>query len=481
MNFQNTSSSTNEGNINTNHNQHKNKRQIVESNINYHSNLDAKEIIKLLDFCYDSKTNTININLVQNKNFELLIELVNKIVDVSYIFSNKSDVSRCIIRICVSKNIHVSGTGLLELINLENYGFIRSEAYGYSQSNDDVFVPAYWIKKYGLRYADEITFLITTDSDSIDKRVSIDDVIKINGISIQDPILKKRRIFAELIPIYPNKKIVLAKKEYKDDLALRIIDLFIPIGYGQRMLTISPPKSGKTTIYQKIASSIAQDSSIKVILLMVDERPEEVTDLKHNIKNFYKCFHSDFNETSNRHTYISELCIEHAKRMCELGHTVFVFIDSLTRLARAYNCTNNNSNKVMSGGIDPIALQKAKKIFGTAINTSNGSIGMMATCLYNTGSKMDEVIYEEFKGTSNSDLLLDRNIAERGIFPAFDIIRSGTRKHELLLSNEYIKVINKFRLLLSRTKIAAIDVILEKMKKSNNNDLFIESLDNELK
>lgn len=193
MNFQNTSSSTNEGNINQS--QYKQKRQSQDSNVNYHSNLDAKEIIKLLDFCYDKKTNTININEIQNKNFELLIELVNKIADVSYIFSNKSDVSRCLIRICVSKNIHVSGTGLLELINLENYGFIRSEAYGYSQSNDDVFVPAYWIKKYGLRYADEITFLITTDSDSIDKRVSIDDLIKINGISIQDPILKKEEYF----------------------------------------------------------------------------------------------------------------------------------------------------------------------------------------------------------------------------------------------------------------------------------------------
>lgn len=481
MNFQNTGSSTNEGSTNNNsQNNNYKKRQSSES-VNYQSKLDSQEIIKLLSFCYDKKSNTININEIQNKNFELLIELVSKMVDISYVFSNKSDISRCIIRICVSKNIYVSGTGLLELINSENYGFIRSEAYGYSQSNDDVFVPAYCIKKYGLRYADEITFLITTDSDSIDKRVSIDDIMKINGINIQDPILKKRRIFSELVPIYPNKKIILAKKEYKDDIALRIIDLFIPIGYGQRMLTISPPKSGKTTIYQKIASSISQDASLKVILLMVDERPEEVADLKHNIKNFYKCFHSDFNETSNRHIYISELCIEHAKRMCELGHTVFVFIDSLTRLARAYNCINNNSNKVMSGGIDPIALQKAKKIFGTAINTSNGSIGMMATCLYNTGSKMDEVIYEEFKGTSNSDLLLDRNTAERGIFPAFDIIRSGTRKHELLLSSEYIKVINKFRLLLSRTKIAAIDVILEKMKKANNNDLFIESLDNELK
>ncbi len=237
MNFQNTSSSTNEGN-NSQNTQNKLKRQTIESSVNYQSKLDTQEIIKLLSFCYDKKTNTININEVQNKNFELLIELVNKMVDVSYVFSNKSDVSRCIIRICVSKNIHVSGTGLLELINLENYGFIRSEAYGYNQSNDDVFVPAYWIKKYGLRYADEITFLITTDSDSIDKRVSIDDLIKINGISIQDPILKKRRIFSELVPIYPNKKIILARKEYKDDLALRIIDLFIPIGYGQRLYVL---------------------------------------------------------------------------------------------------------------------------------------------------------------------------------------------------------------------------------------------------
>jgi transcription termination factor Rho len=253
--------------------------------------------------------------------------------------------------------------------------------------------------------------------------------------------------------------------------------MFVPIGFGQRMLIVSPPKSGKTTIFQYLASSIGQDPNIKIILLLIDERPEEVTDLLENIKNIYKSFYSDFNENSYRHAYISELCAEHAKRLCELGHQVFVFIDSLTRVARAYNCTSSTTNKVMSGGIDLMALQKAKKLFGIARNTNYGSIGILATCLLHTGSKMDEVIFEEFKGTSNSDLYLDRSIAEKGIFPAIDIIKSGTRKHELLLPERELKRINQLRSFLSKTKMNSINIIIDKIKSSSNNIEFLNTIE----
>ena len=261
---------------------------------------------------------------------------------------------------------------------------------------------------------------------------------------------------------------------------LKILDIFCPIGFGQRGLIIAPPKTGKTTIFMALADIVSTNlHNVHVLVLLIDERPEEVTDMKKRVGDKCKLFYSDFNEPIGRHIYIAELCIEYAKRLCEIGHNVVIFMDSLTRLARAYNNHSTNNTRILTGGVDSMALQKAKKLFGIARNTEGGgTITIIATCLVNTGSKMDDVIFEEFKGTGNLDIMLDRSIADKGIFPAIDIIKSGTRKHYLLVDNITYEKVKHIRKFISRSKQPdSIDFIVRKIHATRRDRSILDDMD----
>lgn len=438
----------------------------------------------LLAAVLDKSGNYIDLNQMQLLRSDDLIMLYEKIFNTGPTNIKKNEILTLIIKKAVSNSIFIKGLGIIDLAN-EGYGFIRSVANKYLLSGDDLFVSSKKIKQLYVRSGDEVEYIIRSFYEG-EKRIAIDEITTINNIPSNDPSCKLRRVFEELIPEYPNKKIELfgsksAKTTNIHHITIRLIDLFSPIGFGQRGLIVSPPKSGKTTVFKNIAEAIVkQYPAAKVLLLLVDERPEEVTDVRNALGKYSRIFHSDFDETSARHIFMTELCINHAKRLCELGHDVVIFMDSLTRLARAYNSSSYNTGKTMSGGVDASALQKAKKLFGTARNVvGGGSLSIIATCLIHTGSKMDEVIYEEVKGTGNMDLILDRFLADRGIFPAIDILKSGTRKTELLLTKAVLQKVVIIRKFLTKTKYPeCIETIIDKLKETQNNTDFLHQITN---
>lgn len=362
-------------------------------------------------------------------------------------------------------------SGVLEVLP-DGYGFLRSTDYNYLSSPDDIYVSPSQIKKFNLRTGDTVAGQVRPPKNG-ERFFALLKVTSVNGEEPEK--VAHRRLFDNLTPLYPERRIQL--ETVPGEYSMRIMDLLTPIGFGQRGLIVSPPKSGKTILLQKIANSITRNHpDVKLIVLLIDERPEEVTDWKRTVKA--EVISSTFDEPAERHVQVSDIVIEKAKRLVEMGNDVVILLDSITRLARANNTVIPHSGKILSGGVDAYALHKPKRFFGAARNTEEGgSLTIIATALIDTGSRMDEVIFEEFKGTGNMEIVLDRNLADRRIFPAIDVNRSGTRKEELLLKEETLMRVWLLRKILSElTPVEAMEFLLDKMRGTKNNKEFLESM-----
>ncbi len=362
-------------------------------------------------------------------------------------------------------------TGVLEVLP-EGYGFLRSADYNYLPSPDDIYVSPSQIKRFGLRTGDTVRGHVRPPKEG--ERFFA--LLKVETVNYVEPeLMKDRTIFDNLTPTYPTKQLKL--ETVPSEYSMRIIDMFAPIGKGQRGLIVSPPKSGKTILLQKIANSITRNHpEVRLIVLLIDERPEEVTDMQRSVQA--EVISSTFDEPPDRHVQVAEMVLEKAKRLVEARQDVVILLDSITRLARAHNTVIPHSGKILSGGVDANALHKPKRFFGAARNIEEGgSLTIIATALIETGSRMDEVIFEEFKGTGNMELVLDRKLAEKRIFPAIDLNRSGTRKEELLLSPEELSRIWVLRKFLSDLNPAeAMEALLERLSKTRSNKEFLATL-----
>jgi len=363
------------------------------------------------------------------------------------------------------------GEGVLEILP-EGYGFLRSQDWNYLYGPDDIYVSPSQIKRFDLRTGDTVLGQVRPPKEG-ERYLALLKVEEVNG---DDPEAAKHRIaFDNLRPRYPEDRLPL--EVVTGDLSMRVLDLMAPVGKGQRMLIVSPPKAGKTIILQKMANAIRENSpDVYVIVLLIDERPEEVTDMEEHVDA--EIISSTFDEPADRHTQVAEMVIEKAKRLVEYKKDVVILLDSITRLARAYNTTVPHSGKILSGGVDANALHKPKRFFGSARNIEEGgSLTIIATALVETGSRMDEVIFEEFKGTGNSEVLLDRQIADKRIYPAIDVNRSSTRREELLLDdNELNRVYLLRNFLADMQPSEAISFLLERLRRTDTNDEFLDSM-----
>ena len=367
----------------------------------------------------------------------------------------------------------LSGVGVLEIMQ-DGYGFLRSSDYNYLSSPDDIYVSQSQIKLFGLKTGDVVEGIIRPPKEG-EKYFPLVKVSKING---RDAAFVRDRVpFEHLTPLFPDEKFKLCKGGYSDSMSARVVDLFAPIGKGQRALIVAQPKTGKTILMKDIANAIAANHpEVYMIMLLIDERPEEVTDMARSVNA--EVIASTFDEPAERHVKIAGIVLEKAKRLVECGHDVVIFLDSITRLARAYNTVSPASGKVLSGGVDANALHKPKRFFGAARNIENGgSLTIIATALIDTGSKMDEVIFEEFKGTGNMELQLDRNLSNKRIFPAVNITASSTRRDDLLLDKTTLDrmwILRKY--LADMNPIEAMDFVKDRLEKTRDNDEFLMSM-----
>jgi len=389
----------------------------------------------------------------------------------------KQEILFAILKKLAEKNEQITGGGVLEVLQ-DGFGFLRAIESNYLPGPDDIYVSPSQIRKFGLRTGDSVEGEIRGPKDQ-ERYFAL---LKVDKINFDNPEKARNKIaFDNLTPLYPDKQLIMevetTKIEKKPDLTARLIDLVSPIGKGQRSLIISPPKAGKTIILQNIAHSIAKNHpECYLMVLLIDERPEEVTDMQRSVKG--EVISSTFDEPASRHVAVAEMVIEKAKRLTEHKKDVIILLDSITRLGRAYNAVIPSSGKVLTGGVDANALQRPKRFFGAARNIEQGgSLTIISTALIDTGSRMDEVIFEEFKGTGNSELILDRKISDRRIFPAIDITRSGTRREELLFKNDDLLKMNVLRKILSAMgTMEAIEFILSKLKNTKNNADFFVSM-----
>ncbi len=378
----------------------------------------------------------------------------------------------------ISQRDTLIGEGVLEIMP-DGYGFLRSKDSNYISGPDDIYVAPAIIKKNSLKVGDTVEGVLRAPKSN-EKYFALDEIKTIN---FEDPKKSKHRVhFDDLTPLYPQEKFNL-DMEQKDtkhpDFTTRIIDLVSPQGKGQRSLIVAPPKTGKTVMLQNIAHAItANHPEVYLIVLLIDERPEEVTDMKRSIQG--EVISSTFDEPASRHVQVVEMVIEKAKRLVEYKHDVVILLDSITRLGRAYNAVVPSSGKVLTGGVDANALQRPKRVLGAARNIEGGgSLTIIATALVDTGSRMDEVIFEEFKGTGNSEIVLDRKLSDKRTFPAIDVTKSGTRKEELLVSSDILqKMWVLRRILVSMGASDAMDFLLEKIKYTKNNEDFFANMNN---
>jgi len=369
------------------------------------------------------------------------------------------------------KNGMVTGRGVLEILP-DGFGFLRSPAYNYLPGPDDIYVSPSQIRRLTLRTGDTVEGHVRSPKDS-ERYFAL---LKVKSINFEAPEkAKDKTLFSNLTPLFPNEKIDLEAK--KDEFSTRIMNVMSPIGKGQRGLIVSPPRTGKTVLLQKIANSIVKNhKEIVLIVLLIDERPEEVTDMSRNVKA--EVVSSTFDEPPQRHIQVAEMVIQKAKRLVEHKKDVVILLDSITRLARAYNTVTPSSGRILSGGVEATALHRPKRFFGAARNIEEGgSLTIIATALVETGSRMDEVIFEEFKGTGNMELMLDRKMADKRIYPAIDMNKSGTRKEDLLLEAEELNRIWILRKLLSSLNPGdAMEFLLDKMKATKTNAEFFQSM-----
>ena len=382
-----------------------------------------------------------------------------------------------ILKTQVSQGGFILFTGILEITS-EGYGFLRAIDENFSGSQNDAYVSSTQIRRFALRNGDIVTGQVRSPKDQ-ERYYAL---LKVEAINYQSPDeMKNRPLFDNLTPLFPTEQIKLEYNGLK--ITGRMLDLFAPIGKGQRALIVAPPRTGKTELMKELAYGITKNHpEIELIVLLVDERPEEVTDMERSVKG--EVYSSTFDMPANNHTRVAELVVEKAKRMVEMGKDVVILLDSITRLARAYNTATTSSGKVLSGGVDANALHKPKRFFGAARNIEQGgSLTIIATALIETGSRMDEVIFEEFKGTGNSEIVLARHIAERRIYPAMDILKSGTRKEELLLGHDKLQKVWVLRNAIHQmnNEIDALTFLYSQMQKSKDNEEFLNMMNDSAK
>ena len=389
----------------------------------------------------------------------------------------KQEILFAILKKLAEKNEQITATGVLEVLQ-DGFGFLRAIESNYLPGPDDIYVSPSQIRRFGLRTGDSVEGEIRGPKDA-ERYFAL---LKVNKSNFDNPDHGKNKIaFDNLTPLYPNERIKLEvetnKVEKKPDNTARLIDLVSPIGKGQRSLIVSPPRAGKTIILQNIAQSItANHPECYLMVLLIDERPEEVTDMQRSVKG--EVVASTFDEPASRHVAVAEMVIEKAKRLVEHKKDVVILLDSITRLGRAYNAVIPSSGKVLTGGVDANALQRPKRFFGAARNIEEGgSLTIISTALVDTGSRMDEVIFEEFKGTGNSELILDRKVADKRIYPALDITRSGTRREELLFEKDDLSKMNVLRRIISPMgTMDGIEFLISKLKNTKNNADFFDSM-----
>ncbi len=386
----------------------------------------------------------------------------------------KQEIYFSVLKKFAEKNEEIIGEGVLETMQ-DGFGFLRSADSNYLPGPDDIYVSPNQVKKYGLRKGDTLEGPIRPPKDG-ERYFALVEIHKINFVDVEKNN-KFKTNFDNLTPLYPEKKFNLETEKPDTDLSSRIIDIIAPVGAGQRSLIVAPPRSGKTVILQKIAKSIAENfPNVYLMVLLIDERPEEVTDMQRSVKG--EVISSTFDEPAARHVQVAEMVIEKAKRLAENKYDVVILLDSITRLGRAYNTVVPSSGKVLTGGVDANALQRPKRFFGAARNIEEGgSLTIIATALIETGSRMDEVIFEEFKGTGNSEIVLDRKLSDKRTYPAIDVQKSGTRKEDLLLdAGDLQKVFILRKILSSMGTVDAMEFLLDKMKDCKTNEEFFSSM-----
>ncbi|MCH8170071.1 MAG: transcription termination factor Rho [Bacteroidetes bacterium] len=415
----------------------------------------------------------MDISELKSKKIVELNAIAQDLKIMEYADLRKQDLIFRILEAQTSKNGLTFSKGVLEVLP-DGYGFLRSSDYNYLPSPDDIYVSPSQIKKFSLRTGDFVSGQVRPPKDG-ERFFALLRVEAVNGIAPEK--IRGRTVFDNLIPVYPTKR--LALESAPGEFSMRIMDLLSPIGKGQRGLIVSPPKSGKTILLQKIANSITRNSpDVKLLILLIDERPEEVTDMERLVKG--EVISSTFDEPAERHVQVANMVIEKAKRLVEAGEDVIILLDSITRLARAHNIVVPHSGRILSGGVDSNALHKPKRFFGAARNIEDGgSLTIIATALVETGSRMDDVIFEEFKGTGNMELVLNRDLSDRRIFPAIDVNRSGTRREELLIKEDELQKIWILRKILSEfSPVEAMDFLLDKMRGTKNNKEFLLNMNN---
>jgi transcription termination factor Rho len=413
----------------------------------------------------------MNVSELKSKKINELTQLAKQLKIEGYAGMRKQELIFSLLQAQIEKNGLIYGEGTLEILP-DGFGFLRAPSYNYLPGPDDIYVSPSQIRRFNLRTGDTVSGQIRQPKES-ERYFAL---LKVEAINYEDPEAARDKIlFDNLTPLYPNMKVNLETDS--ENYSARIMDLLTPIGFGQRGLIVSPPRSGKTMLLQSIANSIARNhKDIILFVLLIDERPEEVTDMERSVKG--EVISSTFDEPAERHVQVAEMVIEKAKRLVEHKKHVVILLDSITRLARAYNSVMPPSGKILSGGVDSNALQRPKRFFGAARNIEeNGSLTIIATALIDTGSRMDEVIFEEFKGTGNLEIQLDRRLADKRIFPAIDIKKSGTRKEELLLEEQTLNRVWILRKLLASLNPAdALEFILDKMQGTRDNKYFLESM-----
>jgi len=413
----------------------------------------------------------MNISEVKKQSIGELAEMAKQLNVPGASGMRRQDLIFAILQYQSETNGVITGEGVLETLP-DGFGFLRSVDYNYLPGPDDIYVSPSQIRRFGLRTGDTISGEVRPPKNG-EKYFAL---LKVDGVNFEGPeIARDKILFDNLTPLYPEEKLNLELDS--ENYSTRIMDLFTPIGKGQRGLIVSPPRAGKTVLLKDIANSItANHEEVALMVLLIDERPEEVTDMERSVKG--EVIASTFDETASRHVQVAEMVIEKAKRLVEHNKDVVILLDSITRLARAYNTVVPPSGKVLSGGVDSNALHKPKRFFGAARNIEKGgSLTIISTALIDTGSRMDEVIFEEFKGTGNMELHLDRRIADRRVFPAFDLVRSGTRKEELLIQTDNLNRIWILRRLLQEMNpVDAMEFIIGKMRISDTNQEFLDSM-----
>ena len=408
---------------------------------------------------------------LKDKKINELTEMAKKINIDGAAGMRKQDLIFALLQAQIEKNGLIFGEGTLEILP-DGFGFLRAPNYNYLPGPDDIYVSPSQIRRFNLRTGDTVSGQIRRPKES-ERYFAL---LKVEAVNYEDPEVSREKIlFDNLTPLYPDRKINFETSH--DNYSARIMDLMIPIGFGQRGLIVSPPRSGKTMLLQNIANSIiAKHKNIIPFILLIDERPEEVTDMARSVNA--EVISSTFDEPSERHVQVAEMVIEKAKRLVEHKKDVIILLDSITRLARAYNSVMPPSGKILSGGVDSNALQRPKRFFGAARNIEEGgSLTIIATALVDTGSRMDEVIFEEFKGTGNMEIQLDRRLSDKRLFPAIDIKKSGTRKEELLLDEETLNRVWILRKLLSSLNPSdSMEFLLDKMSGTKDNESFLNSM-----